>query len=285
MSLVEQKNIAIVCNPLAGVGKAVNLAERVSFDLRSRQIPCVLFQKDWPADFMGFTDVFIVGGDGTLNYFINRYPGIKIPLVIFNGGTGNDFHRMLYGQKNFTQLIETALGGQLQPIDLGKCNERYFINGIGIGFEGEVTRVLTGRKKILGKTSFLVSILKKIFTYRAIEYNLQTAEELITGKKLMISICNGRWVGGGFQIAPEAKANDSLLDIIIIDPLHSLQMLRWLPVIEKGKHLKKSFVKYFQCTEIRIDSRDIMQAHLDGEYYESKKFNIELLPGQLIFRC
>ena len=150
------KNIAIVCNSLAGVGRAVTLAEKISLELSTKQILYFLFQGNWPSDFNSFTDVWIVGGDGTLNYFINQYPDIKLPLVIFNGGTGNDVHWMLYGKKSFEEQFQIALISSPKPIDAGRCNERLFINGLGIGFEGAVAESLAGKKKKPGKTKQLI---------------------------------------------------------------------------------------------------------------------------------
>lgn len=279
-----KKNIAIVYNPLAGVGKAVGLARKAARFFESEQISFTLYTEQWPDQFEGYSDIMIVGGDGTLNFFINRYPGIQLPLMIMNGGTGNDFHRMLYGKKSFNQLMQIILTGTIQLVDLGKCNDRYFINGIGIGFEGAVTKALLGKKKWLGKMSFLVTILKKIFSYQCASYEIKSEQYIISGRKLMVSVCNGRWVGGGYFIAPPAKANDGLFEIVLAEPLSSLQMLRWLPVIEKGKHLGLDFISHFQSDQLCIKSNQLMQAHLDGEYMESMKLNIQNMPGQVPFR-
>src|SRR5213075_373116 len=108
MQATTKKNIAIVCNPLAGNGRAVALAEKILKELDARNIEHKIFNENWPTGFNTFTDIFIVGGDGTLNYFINHYPGINIPLVIFNGGTGNDVHWLLYGEKSFGEQVEIA---------------------------------------------------------------------------------------------------------------------------------------------------------------------------------
>ena len=81
------KNIAIICNQLAGAGRAVTLAQKILGELSGKQVFHSYFKEHWPADFNDFTDVWVVGGDGTLNYFLNHYPDIKLPLVIFNGGT------------------------------------------------------------------------------------------------------------------------------------------------------------------------------------------------------
>jgi YegS/Rv2252/BmrU family lipid kinase len=279
-----QKNIAIVCNSIAGAGAAVTIANKIVEALSIRSISYNFFQELWPTDFGGFTDVFIVGGDGTLNYFINHYPEIKLPLVIFKGGTGNDFHWLLYGNKTLEEQLQIALTAVAKPIDTGKCNGLFFINGVGIGFEGEVAKALTGKKKLAGKTSFLITILKKIFTYRSKYYSIQAAGQHLTGKKLLIDVSNGSRAGGGFYIAPQAKADDGLFDVIIATAMTPLERLRNLPVIEKGNHLNLSCINHLLAKTICIESDILIQYHLDGEYYEASKLVIELLPGKLNFR-
>ena len=278
------KKIALVYNVLAGVGKSFLLAEKIAAHLANKKITYVIFKDNWPADFNSFTDIFIVGGDGTLNYFINQYPHISLPLVIFNGGTGNDFHWLLYGKQTLDQQLDIALNESAKPIDMAKCNDRYFINGLGLGFEGEVAKALVGKKKYSGKISFLFTILKKIFTYRSKNYLIKSSESFVQGKKLLVDISNGARSGGGFHVAPEAKANDGLLDIIIANPINALQRLWYLPVIEKGKHLKLSIIQHFRTSEITIESDQIIQYHLDGEYFEDEKLIIQLLPAKLSFR-
>jgi YegS/Rv2252/BmrU family lipid kinase len=284
MQATNEKNIAIVSNTLAGAGRAVMLAETIAKKLTSKNIVHTIFKEAWPDHFENFTDIFIVGGDGTLNYFINQYPGIKLPLVIFKGGTGNDFHWLLYGHKTLEEQLETALSEDPKPIDLGKCNGLYFINGAGIGFEGEIANALTGKKKQPGKTSFLITILKKIVTYRSKIYFLKSGEHKSAGKKLLVDISNGQRAGGGFHIAPQAEADDGLFDVVIVDALSPLQRLRYLPVIEKGKHLHLSFIHHFRTERITIESNELIQYHLDGEYDEAQKLEIEISPGALNFR-
>jgi YegS/Rv2252/BmrU family lipid kinase len=274
-------------NSLAGAGRAVLLAQKISFELSGRKIMHTLFDVRWPENLEGFTDVWIVGGDGTLHYFINQFPEIKLPLVIFNGGTGNDVHWLLYGKKNWEEQLELALFASPRPIDAGRCNERLFINGVGIGFEGAVAESLAGKKKRPGKSSFLIAILKKIFFYRSKKYSVRGEGMPPAPDRsayLMISVTNGRRAGGGFHIAPVAAADDGLLDAILIKAISPLLRLRWLPVIEKGKHLNLSFIKHFQTKKIIIESDALIQSHLDGEVYKNKKMEIEILPGKFLFR-
>lgn len=284
MPAAIDQHIAIVCNPLAGVGKAVILAQQIASELSKRQVSHELIIDNWPVAFTNFTDVWICGGDGTLNFFINHYPAIQLPLVIFKGGTGNDFHWLLYGTQTLEEQLQVALQATPKPIDIGKCNERYFINGAGIGFEGEVARALTGKKKLPGKTSFFITILKKIFGYRCKEYTIQSAEYNSIGKKLLIDISNGRRAGGGFHIAPEARADDGFFDVVIAGPLTVLQRLLYLPVIEKGKHLPLKVITHFHTQTIHIESSSPLQYHLDGEYDTDAEIEIEMLPARLLFR-
>jgi diacylglycerol kinase (ATP) len=131
----------------------------------------------------------------------------------------------------------------------------------------------------------MIMVLKKIFSYRSRTYRISVDGKLCESKKyLIVDINNGSRAGGGFHIAPEAKADDGLLDVILIDAMHSFRRLRWLPVIEKGRHLSRSFIHYSRAKKVSIESDEIIQSHLDGEYYTGKRLEIEILPGKLLFR-
>ena len=276
--------IAIATNTLAGSGKALKLAEKIHGILKDRKISSHVFtQKDWDDRFYNFDQVWIVGGDGTLNYFVNRFNNIKKPLCIFNGGTGNDFHALLYGKTTVEDQVALVLQSPPKPIDAGKCNDRYFLNGVGIGFEGAVAKSLQGVNKWFGKTSFLISILKHIFFYKEKQYTITSAEKTTEGKFLMISIANGTRYGGGFYVAPLAKPDDGLFDANLVKPLPPFKRLKYLPVIEKGKHLELAFIDYYNTKQINIKSDKPIQAHLDGEYLESNELIIEILPAHFNF--
>jgi len=280
-----EKNISIVCNRLAGGGRAVILGKRIAEELQSRNIKHSLHPGDWPENFDSSTDVWIIGGDGTLNYFLNKYPGIGLPLVIFNGGTGNDVHSLLYKNKSFEGQLEIALTATPKLIDAGRCNEKYFMNGVGIGFEGAVAKSLTGKKRTkTGKAAFMSTIMRKVFFYSSKKYRTVSEEYKVDSQNLLISVMNGHRAGGGFHIAPSSAIDDGLLDVVMVEKLHPFRRLRWLPVIEKGKHLELPFIKYFRTKKIIITSEHPMDTHLDGEYYSAKRLEIEVVPAKYLFR-
>ena len=280
-----EKNISIVCNHLAGGGRAVTLGKRIAGELQSRNIKHSLDIGDWPENFDSYTDVWIIGGDGTLNYFFNKYPGIRLPLVVFNGGTGNDVHSLLYKNKSFEEQLEIGLTASPKFIDAGRCNEKYFMNGVGIGFEGSVAKSLTGKKKTkTGKAAFMSTILRKVFFYRSKKYKTISDEYKAESQSLLISVMNGNRAGGGFHIAPSSAIDDALLDVVMVEKLHPFRRLRWLPVIEKGKHLELPFIKHYRTKKLVITSEQPMDTHLDGEYYSAKRLEIEVLPAKYLFR-
>ena len=276
--------IAIVTNTLAGSGKAVKLSAKLLAILHVKKIEARIFtEKEWDDRVYDFDQVWITGGDGTVNYFVNRYHDIKKPLCIFNGGTANDFYTLLYGKTTVEKQVDHVLSSNPKPIDAGRCNDRYFLNGVGIGFEGAVAKSLIGVNKFAGKTSFMLSILKHIFFYKEQCYRIHSEEKTFENNFLMISIANGTRYGGGFYVAPMAKPDDGLFDANLVGPLSAFKRLRYLPVIEKGKHLELPFIKYFNTKKITINSNQPIQSHLDGEYLEAAELIIEILPGHFNF--
>lgn len=278
-----QKHIAIVCNPGPEGAKSIRVAQLIGVLLSVKKIDFKIFDTSWPDDWQGFTDVWILGGDGTVNYFVNKYPAIELPLSTFKAGSGNDFHWMLYGDITVEQQVEKLLGGTVQWIDAGSCNGTLFLNGVGIGFDGAIVKDLLGKKKLAGKASYLLSILKNIIGYHEQEYSIIADEEAIVQECFMISVANGKRYGGGFAVAPRASVRDGKLDLNIVGKVAPLKRIKLLPLIEKGEHLHLPLVLYRQAAKIIIETASPVHAHLDGEYLTDKHFEIECLPKKFLF--
>ena len=282
MSQIRQ--IAIVCNPQAGKGKSLRLSRQIQQQLQTRQIAHTIFSDTWPVNFDGFTGVFIAGGDGTLNYFINRYPNISIPLSIFKGGSGNDFAWKLYGNDSFEKHLDRALNSEPKLVDAGLCNGYYFLNGVGIGFDGEVVQAMGKRRFIsAGYLAYLWTVIKKIAFYREKELTLIYDGVETSDRYFLLSIAHGSRYGGGFMVAPHAEVNDGLLDLVKIGCIHRLRRLIYLPKMEKGEHLGLSFVSSYRVKKVVVKSAEKIAAHLDGELMVSDFFEIEILPGKFKF--
>jgi diacylglycerol kinase (ATP) len=276
--------IAILCNPNAGKGRALTILDRIIQTLGRRSIPSVCFTDPWPADLRGFDAAWIVGGDGTLNYFINRYPEIGIPIAIFKGGSGNDFAWKLYGEISIPDFLERAIAGKARKVDGGICNGRYFVNGVGIGFDGEVVRAM-GNKRFLsaGHMAYLVTVLYKLLSYREKQVWIRIEGNQRSENIFLLSLANGSRYGGGFQVAPQAILDDGLLDLVIIKKIPVWSRFFYVPKVERGSHLGLSFVEFSKEKRILVGSSNRLHAHLDGEGMESDQFDIRVLPGCFSF--
>jgi len=279
----EKKHIAVVCNPQAGNGKALQVADKIVKSLKEKEVAYSIFTANWPQVWNDITQVWVVGGDGTLNYFINQNPEINLPLSIFKGGTGNDFQELLYGSISVEEQIKVMLHNRTQFVDAGICNEKLFLNGVGIGFDGAIVKDLVSKKKSNGKSAYLLSILKNIFFYREKKCAIIFDEHIINQECFMINIANGKAFGGGFKVTPKANIEDGFLDVNVVGEIAAFKRLYYIPIIERGKHLELSFIQYHQTNKVQIKSSFSLPAHMDGEYFTADDFIIECLPKRFSF--
>lgn len=277
------KRIALVCNPTDENKKALRIADTIALALRAKGIAFELFTTYWPSVLDGFTEVWISGGDGTLNYFINKHPNNTLPLALFEAGSGNDFHWMLYGDITVEEQIDRVLQGNIQRVDAGVCNGQLFLNGVGIGFDGAIVKDLLGKRKLAGKAAYLLSILKNIFGYHEEYCELKLQDRFLSQDCFMISVANGSRYGGSFLVAPKASLQDGLLDICVIGKIAPINRMKYLPVMEKGEHLELPFVQYHQSGSVVIEAKKELPAHIDGEYVQARRYEIELLPSKFAF--
>jgi len=274
------KNIAILANSNSGKGKGLLLLQKIESYLYTQQITYWSFIDKWTDTLEKYSEVWVIGGDGTVNYFINKYPNLQIPFTIFKGGTGNDVAFTLYGNISWQTQVQQVLQGNIQPIDAGSCNNKLFLNGIGIGFDGEILQQMKSIRFIGGHLGYLLVVIKKIFSFKEHLFHIQTHNINSKNKYLLVSIFNGIRTGGGFYIAPKANMQDGLLDLVLCQPLSTWKRLKNLPVIEKGKHLKIPFIQYHQLAQININTMQIVPAQIDGELFYAKEFNIEVKANQ-----
>jgi len=279
-----ETSIAIVVNPRSGKGKAEKTGQWLVQRLSERKIAHTLFTLNWPSGFDGFTEVWIVGGDGTINYFLNAYKDIDFPLAAFKGGTGNDFAWKLYGDISLQEQLDLVLNAAVKPVDALSCNEKLYVNSLGIGFDGEVLQSMGVVRWLGGHLGYFWVVIKKIFSYKEPVFTITCGDKIINEKFLLVIINNSSRTGGGFMVTPEASVNDGLADIVLCKPLSLLKRFRWLPVIEKGKHLEQPFIIFTQQSQVRIECEKELSAALDGELIKGSLFEIKVLPGLLKFK-
>jgi diacylglycerol kinase (ATP) len=279
-----KNNYLVLCNPESGKGNASKVCALFEQFLVKRNVEYQLFLKSYPSSLVEFTSLVIIGGDGTLNHVLNHFGTIKIPIAIIKGGTGNDYASLHLGNAKLEEQFENALSGTPMWVDAGNCNGKLFINGAGIGFDGWVVKSSLGKKFFTGMAAYYSTILSLLLFYKESKVHISHDGEQFQSDMFMMSIAKGVTYGGGFKVAPMAQPNNGVFDIITIHKIGLLNRLRYLPVIEKGKHMHLPFVHHMQGTKLHIKAPHPLQAHLDGEWLESQEFEVALLPKYFQFR-
>jgi diacylglycerol kinase (ATP) len=282
----SKRHFAIVCNPKSGKGKPLQLLPLVEKRMNESGCSFQTFSNELPASLAGFTDLIIMGGDGTINYTLNHFKKIEIPISLIRCGTGNDITQMLWGKQSFESTLNTALNGKLTPIDAGSCNNRIFLNGVGIGFDGWIVKNLLAKKLFTGKAAYYSTVISLLFFYHEQTVTIRWDGKAYTDSLFMFAAANGQTYGGGFRVAPKASLTDGLLEGIWVKKISLIKRLVYLPVLEKGKHLDKplSFIHYQQSKQVTIESNIPLHAHLDGEHMMANHFEIKILPGYYTIR-
>ncbi len=275
--------IGLFTNSTAGKGNALAIAQQLAQWLQQQKVTYVLFNQPWSIDLNDITEAWIIGGDGTLNFFINYYQP-QIPLAVFPAGTGNDFHWQLYGKIDLFKQAAQMLSSTPRPIDAIQCNDQMYVNSVGLGFDGMVLQSMQNIRFLGGHLGYLWIVLKTIFKFKEYRFTISVGEQIYQDNFLLVVVNNASRTGGGFYITPKAKINDGLLDMMLCKALPILQRLRYLPVIEKGKHLALPFVSYQQTMKITVSCEQEILGQMDGELISGNHFTFNILPGRFLFK-
>ena len=279
---MQKETIVLLINPLGNKKRIDKVVSQISALIQKTSFET--FTGSWPKEINSYKEIWLVGGDGTLNYLLNHYTNINIPIIIFKGGTGNDFATKLYGKITVAEQIENVLQAEVRKVDAAECNGRKFINGVGIGFDGEVLRSMTSIRRLGGHLGYLWIVIRKIFSFKEQSFQVQYGNESISDKFLLVMITNSTTTGGGFMVSPEAKIDDGKLNMVLCKPLPVLKRLKNLPIIEKGKHLTKEFILHKEVATVKIDCEKETLAQIDGELISAKTFDIKILPEHYLFK-
>lgn len=288
---------AVILNPTAGNGFAGRNIDLFKTKFRENGVEAewVLTGKKGDGSVLsrefadrGFTHIIGIGGDGTMNEIAAPLVGSPdITLGLIAAGTGNDFIQVLGFPDRFTDDDWKAFfRKETKLMDVGYCNNRSFLNGMGLGFDAQVAAANYkegGEVKKGGKDKYLWHILTILMFFREKKVIMNTGEGDFETDCFMNTVSIGRRFAGGFYITPKAIADDGLLDVCNIRKLSILRRLKILTMVPKGTHLKDKRVNYYQSDNIRIEFPDKVPFHVDGELFFDRIFNISLKQKALNF--
>ncbi|MFH1207510.1 MAG: diacylglycerol kinase family protein [Patescibacteria group bacterium] len=282
-----------ILNPIAGNGKQMHAIGQIQSFCRAQGWTFETVITNGPGEAVtlsrqaaGKYEVIVaVGGDGTVNEVVTGIIGSRAILGILPAGSGNDFALTIGLSKNAKKGLEILKSATLKTIDLGQVDgNRYFINGIGIGFDGEAAgRVRQYLKFFGGFWAYLIAVLRTLVTYRFQQARVTIdGREIYNGPLFLVATCNGTSYGGGFRVTPMAKIDDGQFDVCLVEKTGRWYALRNLPKFLKGTHLSMPEVHMYTGCKVEIESDCGLSAHVDGEILPpGKKHSIRILPKQL----
>jgi len=242
----------------------------------------------------GATLVVAVGGDGTLNEVVNGIAGRDVDLATIPLGTGMDFVRTYGIPTSYPEAVRVALHGEPRTIDAGRVRyrtwggdeaERWFANVGSVGMSGAVAQRVNGMSKALGgKTTFFYALTRVFLEWRNSEVTVKLDDAERRGAMHDVIVANGVWHGGGMMLAPGARPDDGLFDVVLIGDVGKIDFLTTAPKLYKGKHVAHPKVEVVRSARVEVDAAEHLPIEVEGEQVGTTPAVFEVAPGALRVR-
>lgn len=289
--VTEKTRWFVIANPVAGAGHGLDDFPQISKLLRDGGILCdpVFTEHKCHATELtvtavnnGYRHIIVVGGDGTLHEVVNGLfiqkvvEPSEVLLAVIAVGTGNDWIRTSGIPRRYSEAIRAIHEGYsfLQDVSLVSYEEahyrqsRYMANVAGLGFDAcashEFAHLKT--KGYRGNWLYTWGLLKAYWNYKSTGVKVWVDDKLIYNNLLFsIAIGIGKFNGGGMQQLPDAVADDGLLDVTLIKPIHFWHLLFRFRYLFNGDIYRIRHVLKARGSKIRIESTPEINSEVDGE--------------------
>lgn len=301
-------NSLLIVNPTSGRGFAGRSLPLIEQQLHKYDInyTLVLTERPWHAAELaekgardGYETVIVASGDGTANEVLNglmraRLSGFdKTAMGQIAVGTGNDFAFGMGIPGGVEVGCKVLAENYRRKMDVGVVkggdypDGRFFGNGVGIGFDAATGFVAAKIRWIRGMLLYLIAAIETIFVYyKAPSVRMTYDEKEMDLSPLMLSIMNGRRMGGGFFFAPNGDPGDGIFDLCIARAVSQMRIFGLIPYFMKGTQASQKEVSLDKARKVKVVAlKGSLPVHCDGETvcFEGKEISIELLPGQIEF--
>ncbi|NLM77062.1 MAG: diacylglycerol kinase family lipid kinase [Ruminococcaceae bacterium] len=301
------KKHLIILNPSAAKGTALSKKTKIEALLQQHGLDYTFIVSEKPGDpallaqeagDKGYDIVVAVGGDGTANEVINglmlaKLSGRAIPAMgVIPAGRGNDFAASMGIPAQIPQAVQAIADGRSRLIDIGQLTGgddpqgKYFGNGIGIGFDTVVGFEAAKLPAFLsGTPGYLIAALKTIFLYyKAHKLRIVLDQETIEQPCLIVSVMNGKRMGTSFMMAPGARQDDGLFNVMIIGQVSRFGIIKLMGKIMAGKQEGQPFVKMPLTSTLEITAlTGSLPVHADGETIcrNGRAISVRMFPEQI----
>ncbi|MCC8062084.1 MAG: YegS/Rv2252/BmrU family lipid kinase [Rikenellaceae bacterium] len=287
------KNVIFLYNPVSGEAQIVAQLDRIAMYYQRAGYVLTLFRITRERGLSNLSaligtlrpdHLLAAGGDGTINRLVNylRHRDVTIPIAILPMGTANDFAHLIGMPNNLTDACRAILNGKVQYLDMGRVNNRYFINVLSCGLFTEVSqKTPTALKNTFGKLAYYFSSIGELPSFRKMNIEVTADEISFKGSCLLLLVFNGR-TAGNFKLARHSSAEDGLLDVLIIKGENIVESIKnvFHFLMKKRDSAYPSDIVYFQTRKLHIEN-DQPTTDIDGEKGPDFPLDIECLPGSL----
>ena len=288
------KKILILTNPYSGKKKGKKILNnildvfiKIPYDLITTTHQNHPYEIARDLNLEEFSGICIIGGDGTMHEVINgilsRKDEKKIPIGLIPAGTGNSF---MHDMDCLDPIDAAKKIIRLQPrkIDLIKIRTKqktiYSFNVAGWGMPPDIN-ILAEKMRWLGPQRYNVASLIEIMRFRERQCSLIINDENILDDYSFVLCCNTIHTGKGMKIAPKAKVNDGLIDVVAVKKTSRLKLFKLFPTIFSGNHVNDSVVNYHQVKSISIKPDINSRLIVDGEIIGETPCQMEVLPEKI----
>jgi len=298
----------VIVNPASGNGRTGRRWKSLGAQIRTALGPVEIEATGAPRDAAriaregvraGIERVVVAGGDGTVGEVADGLLaaglGDYAQIGILPLGTGGDLARTFGIPRRFEEALEALRRGGERRIDAGRLAYRapdgsekrsHFVNIASFGISG-VVDVLANRstKRLGGTASFLLATLNALARYRGRVVTIRVDGEIFyEGPITLATAANGRFFGGGMRVAPEARVDDGLLDVVVVEDVPKWKLVGKLPLLYRGRHLADPIVRFRRGCIVEADAEPgSTLLDVDGEPLGSLPARAEILPGALRF--
>ena len=285
--------IKLIVNPASGQETAIGHLPAINARLREAgDVDIVLTTGEGDgveagrrAALEGYDRVFVAGGDGTLNEVLNGLAQVDgalgaVVLAVVPLGTGNDFATAIGVPASPEDAVDALLGGAVAPVDVGRVNDRCFLNISAGGFIADVSDAVNPQlKTVLGKLAYLIGGAQVLLDYEPVSARVANAATVTKASLLAFAVCNSRLIGGGRLIAPHAIVDDGWLDVCLIHAMPTLEFVALLRRVSSGDHVDDDRVTYFRTQQLELAFDRAVRINTDGQVLEADRCRYEVLPG------
>jgi YegS/Rv2252/BmrU family lipid kinase len=240
----------------------------------------------------GLDAVLVSGGDGTVCEVVNGLVGSRTALGVLPTGTGNVWAKELglpvFTLTNPNRLLVAAhllCEATTRTIDVGRANDRYFLLFAGLGLDAQVAHGMEPRERVtkqLGLLPYLVAAVMVAFEFYGVRTTVVVdGKKVIKGRSLFILVSNARLYGGVLRIAPDARLDDGLLDVVIFNGVGPSYTFRHLFSILGGRHLQDPSVKFLRAQRVIVDCARPWPVHIDGDPLGTTPTTFQVVPRAL----